>query len=87
MEILATLTAEEQLIVRGIEAAELRAHNKLHEFKSTVEAQFRQIEHAAQTKTNATIAHLQGLAKKYELKIEDVAFDFETLVFHAKPKQ
>jgi hypothetical protein len=87
MDVLARLTNEEQLITRGFEAAELRAHNKMHEFKSTVEAQFNRLQAEATAKTQETIAHLQALAKKYEVKIEDAGFDFETLVFHSKPKQ
>ena len=84
MDVLARLTTEEQFAVRTVESAELRAHNMLLQFKSNVEAQFAKLQAEAQAKSKATIEHLQELAKKYELKAEEVAFDFETLVFHKK---
>jgi len=84
MDILATLTAEEQLVTRTVEAAELRAHNQLLQFKMEVEARFKALQDAAQAKTKATTDHIEALAKKYELKIEEVGFDFESLAFRKK---
>jgi hypothetical protein len=84
MDVLARLTTEEQFAVRTVEAAELRAHNQLLQFKMEVEAKFKALQDAAQTKSKATLDHLTELAKKYELKIEEVGFDFEQLAFHKK---
>ena len=83
--LLKELAVEEQLAVRTLEAAELRAHNKAYEFKITVEAQLKTLMAEAQAKGAATVAHLQTLAKKYELDVENVGFDFERLVFVSKP--
>lgn len=85
MEILAKLTPEEQLAVRCVEAAELRAYNKVHQFKERVEAEFAALQADARIKTAATVAHLGELTKKYKLNVETVGFDFEALVFYAKP--
>ena len=87
MDVLARLTKEEQLIVRSIEAAELRAHNKMHQYRAEAEAQFNKLQAEAHAKSKVTLEHLTVLAKKYELTVEDAAFDFETLVFHARPEQ
>ena len=86
MDILARLTTEEQLVVRSIEAAELRAHNQLLQFKADVELRFKALQDEAQAKSKATGEHLQALAKKYNLNPDSTRFDFETLVFHAIPK-
>ena len=84
MDVLATLTNEEQFVTRTLEAAELRAHNQLLQFKMEAEARFKTLQDAVEAKSKATASHLESLAKKYELKLEEVAFDFESLAFNKK---
>ena len=80
------LTAEEQLLYRSVEAAELRAHAKMHEFKEMAEVQLKGLQDTAVARTQATMAHVQALAKKYELALENYTFDFERLAFVPKQK-
>jgi hypothetical protein len=83
-ELLIQLTADEKLVVRAFESAELRAKVAAHEFKANAENQFRTLTAQAEAKTAETMAHLQMLAKTYDLDLENTGFDFEKLAFQPK---
>lgn len=81
-----TLCGEDLLETRKLEAEELRAHNKVYEFKSTAETQLRTLQEAAATRATATMNHLQAMAKKYHLDIEQSGFDWDQMAFVQKKK-
>jgi hypothetical protein len=78
------LTAQEKFEVRGVEASELRAHNRLLDFKMRVEAEFKALQDDATAKSKVTTDKLKEVARTKGIEITEYLFDFETLTFLPK---
>jgi hypothetical protein len=80
------LILEQQLAVAKLRNSELAAFNKIHEFRIAAETQLKTLQDEAQAQRKAMVEHLQGLAKQYNLDIEKVEFNFDTLDFQEMKK-
>jgi len=84
MEVLKELSTEEKLAVRELQLSAQTSQIDLANFKTRIEAEYKEMEKATVAKSQAVISYLTDMAKSAELKIEEVEFDFETLVFKKK---
>lgn len=82
MNVVKTLTTEEQLVVRNLQVAAQAARIKVHEYQTQIEAELRKLEQDAIAKGQAVAAHLTNLAREAKLEVEKTAFDFDSMVFH-----
>lgn len=85
MSIIKTLTTEERLATRELQLASQAAQIKFHEYKAQAEAELKRLNDDAVAKGQAIFTHLTAVAKKAELDIDKIIFDFDHMAFTPKP--
>jgi len=84
IQILKQLEAAEQVTVKDLQIALLRAQNKTYEYKVQAELGFLKVQKDEQAAANALTAKLTELAKDAKLDHNGLQFDVDKLFFYVQ---